>query len=243
MKSTSRIQILFLLQSGFICKGQINHCQKSIYDDPGNKIATEVQLEPMKHLDSKKIFDYFQNQLLPKLPKKHQDYFQPKSEIKLLSFLTGDIFSNKKEDFIFVVFDKKNVRISILVYNELTNQYLELYRDIKVQNDLLETNCYFSSFRTLDYQICNEIIYQEDELITDPKRFLEWEICKFTDIEKDQTFVLSDGCLSKKSKNNYLNSFKSLCFSTSIAYNNWECLRYDRDKKIFILFYSQAFAD
>jgi hypothetical protein len=68
-------------------------------------------------------------------------------------------------------------------------------------------------------------------------------MAKLVDITDDETFVLSDGCFSNKLSKNKISGFKSLCISTDSVYNNWECLKYDETRDIFILFYSQAFAD
>jgi hypothetical protein len=244
MKLTNRILIiLFLLQTGLLCRGQNNNFQISIYDNLKYKTTTDDQKTSLNRLNDKKIFELLNNRLILKLPEKHQKYFKSKNYFKLLFSIKGDIFTNKKEDFAFVVFDEKRVIITILIYTESTNQYLELYRDIKVQNDLIGTDCYSSAFRTLDYQICNEIIYQEDYLIKEPESLSSWGIGKITNINQDKDFVLDDGCFPKNYTKSNLPNFNSLCISTSITYNNWECLRYDRVKNIFILFYSQAFAD
>ena len=237
------IQIVFLLHIGYLCYGQSNIFQSSIYDDPNYSNATEVQKKDLKELDDNKVFSDIQDQLIQKLSKKHQVFFETKDYYKLLYSLSGDIFFNKKTDFLFIVYDRKNIRISIILYNELTNLYKELYRDIRVQNDLIEKDCYSSAFRTLDYQICIEIIYQKDYLIKNPKILINSEMAKLADITDDETFVLSDGCFSNKLSKNEISGFKSLCISTDSVYNNWECLKYDKTRDIFILFYSQAFAD
>jgi hypothetical protein len=217
--------------------------QSSIYDNPKYSNATEVQRKDLKELDDNKVFSDIQYQVIQKLPKKHQLFFETKDNYKLLYSLSGDIFSNKKTDVLFIVYDRKNIRISILLYNELTNLYKELYRDIRVQNDLIEKYCYSSVFRTLDYHLCNEIIYQKDNLIKNPKILINYEMARLADITDDERFVLSDGCFSNKLSKNEMSGFKSLCISTDSVYNNWECLKYDKNRGIFILFYSQAFAD
>ena len=123
----------------------------------------------------------------------------------------------------------------------MTNKYLELFRGIKVENGLKDANCNYCTFGSLDYQLADEIVYQEEYLIKKPESYLDSPSCKITDISKDEDFVLKSGCFSKKvSKSNLSNS---LCIATSSVYNNWECLKYDKTTNTFLIFYGQAFAD
>ena len=50
------------------------------------------------------------------LPEKHKAYFKTKPEYELLSMAQGDLFQGQGSDFAFMVYDRKNNRISILVY-------------------------------------------------------------------------------------------------------------------------------
>jgi len=241
MKTLIQLSILILLQFGLQCQGQLNNFQTSIYDDPKYESVTERQRKSLKNLDENKIFDKIQSRILPNLPKKHQEYFNSNSALKLIFSKSGDIFSNSRTDFAFVVFDRNNIRISIIIYNELTNQYNELYRGVKVLNTLLQKDCYHSAFRTLDYQIGNEIIYCED-LPKDYKKF-NWDIIKITNITEDDDFIISKSCNAINEMGIHANTSNSLCISTDRAYNNWECLKYDKKKDLFILYYCQTFAD
>jgi hypothetical protein len=241
MKTSTQLSILIFLQFGLQCQGQLNKFQTSVYDDPKYESVIERQRKSLKGLDDNEIFDKLQSKILPNLPKKHQEYFKSNSALKLISSKSGDIYSNNKTDFAFVVFDRNNIRISVIIYNELTNKYKELYRGIKVLNNLLQKDCYHSAFRTLDYQIGNEIIYSED-LRKDYNKF-KWEIIKITNITKDKDFVISKSCNAINELGIHANVSNSLCISTSFVYNNWECLKYDKEKDLFILYYRQAFAD
>jgi len=218
-----------------------NEYLTSTYDNP--KFADKLinHRETLKKLSDEKVFSVINSNLIQTLTEKHQQYFRTKNEFELLSVAKGDLFSENKEDYAFIVFDKKNQRVSILVYNEMTDTYSELYRDIKIENGLEDANCNYGAFGTLDYQLADEIVYQEEYLIKKPESYLESSPCKITDISKDKDFVLKSGCFSKKtSKSNLSNS---LCIATSSVYNNWECLKYDKATNTFLIFYGQAFAD
>lgn len=214
----------------------------STYDDAAfvNKLISHK--ESLKQLSDKKVFSIINDKLTQTLSEKHQEYFKTMVDYELLSITKGDLFqANSVNDYAFMVYDKKNQRVSVLVYNQTTNKYFELYRDIKVENGLKTANCNYYAFGTLDYQLANEVVYQNEYLIKKPESYLESTPCKITDILKDKTFILKSGCFSNKvSKTNLLNS---LCIATSSTYNNWECLKYDKASNTFLIFYGQAFAD
>jgi hypothetical protein len=215
--------------------------QTSTYD-----IATTQDLKEhrktLKKLDSLNIFHTIHDALLPILPDKHLDYFKKTRHYELFFFANGDLFRNHEEDFVFIAYDRETVRISILTYNEHTNEYLELYRGIKVINGLADAGCNYGAYGTLDYQLADEtLIYPQESLIKNPESYLENKACKIADIQKDDTFSLQDGCFAKRIDKT--NSANSLCISTSSVYNNWECLQYDSSKKAFVVFFGQAFAD
>jgi len=219
----------------------LNDYLTSTYDNPefANKLISHR--ESLKQLSDKKVFSHINAKLTETLIEKHQEYFKTKVDYELLSVAKGDLFQESKNDFVFIVYDKKNQRVSILVYNEMTNKYLELFRGIKVENGLKDANCNYCTFGSLDYQLADEIVYQEEYLIKKPESYLDSPSCKITDISKDEDFVLKSGCFSKKvSKSNLSNS---LCIATSSVYNNWECLKYDKTTNTFLIFYGQAFAD
>jgi hypothetical protein len=235
--------LIYLLLYNPECNGQVSTFQMSTYDNPQWISRIKSHKESLKLLNDKKIFSIVQDKLIPKLGKDQLEYFKSKQNYVLLYFAKGDIFFNKNEDYLFVVYDKQNIRISLIAFNDLTNRYLELYRDVKVENGLESVDCNYSSFGTLDYQIADNIIYQEEFLIKKPESFFDYEICKIIDISEDSNLVLEEGCFTKKAaKKSYYNS-NSICISTSTVYNNWECMRYDKTRNIFLIFYGQAFAD
>lgn len=129
----------------------------------------------------------------------------------------------------------------ILVYNELTDTYYELFKDMKVVNGLESANCNYRAFGTLDYQIAEELIYKEDYLIKKPEDIFDSPLCIITDITKDDGFPLDDGCFSQNIS--YDKSESSLCITTSFVYNNWECMQFNEAEGHFVIFYGQAFAD
>jgi hypothetical protein len=218
-----------------------NGYQTSTYDSPEFAAQLTRHKESLKQLSDKSVFSIIHNKLISTLPENHKEYFKTKLDYELLSIAKGDLFQNNRDDYTFLVYDKKNLRLSILVYNELTKKHFELFRDIKIENGLESADCNYRAFGTLDYQLADEIIYQKEYLIKKPESYLESTPCKIVDLSKDGDFVLKSGCFSKKvSKTNLSNS---LCIATSSVYNNWECLKYDKSKDIFFIFYGQAFAD
>lgn len=218
------------------------HYQISVFDDPKFTDRILSTRENLKQLSDKKLFSNVSAKLTAKLNEKQNQFFKTNADYELLSFAKGSIFEKNSEDYIFIVYDTKNNRTKILLFNAIANTYAELYKDIKVENGLENADCGSYSFGTLDYQFANEhLIANEDAITINPEYFLETPPVKITDISKDEDFLLKDGCFSKKtSKTNLENT---VCISTSSVYNNWECLRYDKTNNTFLVFYSQAFAD
>jgi len=225
----------------FYCQGQNVQYNISTYEDLELKEKIMTHQKNMKEMDDANVFSIIHSKLIPTLVKKHKDFFISKPNYKLLSFAKGDLFQNNKTDYAFIVYDKKNERILIVAYNENSNRYDVLFKDIKIENRLKTAHCNYSPFVTLDYQVGEEIIYQKDILIKNPERYLEFPICKVANITKDKDFILENGCFSDttfKSNHAY-----SLCISTDSVYNNWECMKYDKKRNVFIIYYGQAFAD
>jgi len=210
----------------------------SAYDLPDVKKDKELQ-----QLSNSNLFLSIQKIVLQNLIKKHKDYFNSKPDFELLFYAKGNLFQNNKNDYAFVVYDKENTRITILLYDELTNQYAELYRDIKVEGEL---ECNYYHYGTLDFKLGKELIYHgkyiEEDIAKAPENYLlYYELCKITNILKDERIVLERGCLAKDvSKKNPLNS---LSIATSFVYNNWESLLYDKSKNTFKIIYGQEFSD
>lgn len=215
--------------------------QTSTYDNPEFADEVKKHREDLKQLSDDNVFSAIHAKLIQKLAKKHQDYFRLTSKYELLAAAEGNLFRENKDDSGFVVYDRKNQRVAILVYRESTNNYSELFRELKVENGLEHASCNYSSFGTIDYQLAGEIIYQEESLIKNPESYTEYPPVRITDLAKDGDFILKEGCFSKKfSKKETANS---LCIATSCVYNNWEALKYDKTSNAFIIFYGQAFAD
>jgi hypothetical protein len=232
--------LIILINIFFFCsfvKGQ----EVSTYDNL--KVTNDMKSHKasLQKLDRNKVFSFIHNKLISNTSQLQKAYFNVNRDYELLFYTKGDIFLNKVNDFVFIVYDKKNVRISIILYNELKKKYYDLYRDIKVENGLKSADCNYCNFGTLDYQIADNLICQENYLIKKPESILENMFCKITKISTDKDFILKKGCFAKyESKTKLINS---LCISTSSAYNNWECMKYDEAKNVFIIYYGQAFAD
>lgn len=210
---------------------QVSTVQEAV--DNGNN-------DKLKQLADKKVFSTIHGKLIATVPASLQEYCTNSPDYNILSFSKGNLFGNDKEDLAFVIYDKKKVKISILVFDAMANKYLELYKDIKVENELKSMDCN-SAGDALDRGIEDEIIYQGEYLIKDPGTYLQSPPCKIADISKDKDIILKDGCLSKRSTK--ADQKNALCIATSSVYNNWACLRHDKTKNIFVIFYSQAFAD
>ena len=218
-----------------------NKFQASTYDNPQFATKLTSQKESLQRLSDKGVFTSINNKLVSILVANQKEYFKAKPDIKLLAIAKGDLFQNNKDDYAFVVYDTRNQSISILTFNAQTKKYLKLFRELKIENGLESADCNYGAFGTLDYQLADEIVYQEESLTKNPESYLESTPCKITDLSKDSDFVLKSGCFSKKiSKTNLSNS---LCISTSSVYNNWECLKYEKATKTFLIYYGQAFAD
>jgi len=216
--------------------------QISVYDDPQFTDRILDTRESLKKLSANNLFSNINAKVTAKLNEKQNQFFKTNSNYELISFAKGSIFQKNSEDYVFIVYDIKNNRTKIILYNAVTNKYAELYKDIKVKNDLEDVDCNGYSFGTLDYKFAVEhLVSNEDAITANPEYYLESPAVKITDISKDENFLLKDGCFSKKdSKTNLENT---LCISTSSVYNNWVCLRYDKSDNTFSIFYSQTFAD
>jgi hypothetical protein len=215
--------------------------QTSTYDDPEFAEEVKKHREALKNLSDKKVFAAIHAKLIQKLAKKHQDYYKTKSDYEILAVANGNLFRETKNDCGFIVYDQKNQRVSILVYREAKNTYSELFRELKVENGLEHADCNYTSFGTIDYQLADEIIYQEESLIKNPESYTEYPPIRITDLAKDGDFILKEGCFAKGfSKKDTGNS---LCIATSSVYNNWESLKYNEATNSLVIFYGQAFAD
>jgi hypothetical protein len=194
----------------------------------------------LKQLSDLNFFSTVHNKLLPALPENHQQFLKSNADLSVISFARGDLFQNGQNDYAFIVFDKKEQKISIILYEEQTNNYRKLYREINVEDGLDSLDCNYRC-GPLDENLEGEIMYQSQYLVKNPLMYLESKQIKIADIAKDEDIVIKMGCLSKKAtKADYKNV---LCITTSCVYNSWKCLRYDKSKDLFVIFYCQTFSD
>ena len=206
----------------------------SVYDMSGN----ERHKEELQQLSANNIFSLIHEKTIPNLDAKHQNYLKSKPDFELIYSTKGNLFQNERDDYVFVVYDKTYSRITIIVFDDLENKYLELYREIKVAGEL---DCNYYNYGTLDYLVGSELVdqYLNPERLEDFIK--DYEPCVITDVLSDDRFILDRGCFAKNvSKNSPLNS---LCIATSLIYNNWDCLLYDKQNNKFIIVYGQAFSD
>ena len=222
-------------------KSNLIHFQTSTYDKSEFEKEIINHRESLQKLSDIGVFDRINDKLELTLTANQKVYFKTRPAIKLLSIAKGDLFDNNKEDYAFIVYDNINKRISLLTFNAAENNYLELFRELKVENGLETADCNYGTASTLDYQIGDEIIYQEEYLIKKPENYLEYPPIKIVNPSHDSDFILKSGCFSKKVSKTKLST--SLCIATSSVYNNWECLKYDKVSKSFLIYYGQAFAD
>lgn len=213
----------------------------STYDNSEFDEILEDHRKGLFTMSDNKTFQQIHQIHLKKLPKIQIDYFKANPGYEIISFAQGDIFLENKKDYVYLVNDKKNQRVSILLYNEATQKYAELFRDIKVENGLADANCSYGAFGTIEYQIANELTFQQEYITNSAEEFSKESLCKVVDLAKDPTFILGEGCVNKKLANNFYSN--SLCIATSNSYNNWECLKYNKSTQHFTIYYGQAFAD
>lgn len=213
----------------------------STYDDPEQKEQIKNHLNELQKLNDLGVFNQIHQKALLSLPSVQQAYFTSNPHYSVLCSSKGDLFHNGKADYAFVVYDEKNNRFSILIYNKLKNTYAELYRDLKVENGLENANCNYGQFGMLDYILADEFIYQGDYLSKNPESYLEYPTCKIGGMKQDSDLILKEGCFSKKVDKSKLPVVLSI--TTSSVYNNWECLQYEPETNSFCIIYGQAFAD
>ena len=104
----------------------------STYDNPQWISNIKSHKESLKILNDKKIFAIVQDKLIPKLGQSQLEYLKSQPNYVLLYIAKGDIFFNKWEDYLLVVYDKQNIRISLIAYNTLTNRYLSYIGILKL---------------------------------------------------------------------------------------------------------------
>ncbi|HLP12684.1 MAG TPA: hypothetical protein VK177_12180 [Flavobacteriales bacterium] len=213
----------------------------STYDDTAFTNQVAEHRGKLKNLHTQNVFKQIHDAQLSKLEKKHVDFFNENKQFEILAYAKGLVLGKGRVDAVFAVYDIAFERLTFIVHKWAgeTDSYVELYRGLPVINGLKESDCNYFAFGTLDYQLAEEIIMQTDPLINKPLAYLEFTAIKITDVEKDETFITDKGCFShafKKEQN-------AICISTSMTYNNWECLQYNPAKDECVIVYGQAFAD
>lgn len=215
--------------------------EESTYDRTDLKDRIENHKIALAALSDNGIFKSISNPLLKKLSTKHEQYFLAHPEYELLSVAKGSLTSEGKNDRVFVVFNKSESMITILIYQAEKDLYRELYRTVKVENGLEGAGCNYGTFGTLDYQIGEEIIYHQEFLKKNVGQFFEAEPLILNSLKGDGNFAPEEGCFSKGMDT--IKKVRFVAIPTSQIYNNWECLTYQSASDSFLIFYGQAFAD
>ena len=197
--------------------------------------------ESLGELSDSGAFDPVHGHNISSLDSIHKEYYLKHSKFKLLSYAIGDIFKNNQKDHIFIILDKKSTLISFVVYNDLTMEYSTLYQDIQVEQGINPDSCYYGSNGTLDYQLAQELAWHKNGFLKNQISLKENSLCSVGTLESNKDIVEDHGCYSSDHPRESLTS--SICFATSLVYNNWECLKYDAERNVFIIYYGQAFAD
>ncbi|OQP59536.1 hypothetical protein A3860_37100 [Niastella vici] len=233
---------------------QIAHTEQVSTDSASHKTpaatdTAQVSNEPvrgisdydkLKLLAGKNVFSTLHSKLVATLPDSLKEVFKNSPDLDLLTSSKGNLFLNDKEDYAFVVYNKKKAGIELMVYDALANKFSALYSDIKVENELPSHGC-GSAIDTLTKDIEYKIGEQSDDMVKEPAKYLETPAIKIADISKDKDILIKDGCMSKRTTK--ADCKNALCIATSSVYNNWTCIRYDKAKNSFVVFFSQVFAD
>ncbi|MGE8429094.1 MAG: hypothetical protein ACN6O7_14530 [Sphingobacterium sp.] len=213
----------------------------SSYDSPRFAERVKEQAQQLMKMNDVGLFDKLHQKLTTTLPADQKDYFLGHPNLAVLAITKGNIFENGTLDLGYIVYNKDNHRIEIILFDHKNNTFNTLYKELKVVNTLQNLDC-SSSFGSLDYLVASELIYQEDYIRLNNSNYLiDDNSFDVTDISTNRNFDLQRGCLNKKfSKDAMVNS---LCVPTSSVYANFQCLKYNKKKQIFEIYFSQEFAD
>ena len=215
--------------------------EASTYDRTDLKDRIENHRSALASLSENGIFKSISDRLLKELSAKHEQYFSGHPKYELLSIAKGSLTSEEKNDCVFVVFNKSESIITILIYQAEKDLYRELYRTVNVENGLEGAGCNYGTFGTLDYQIGEEIIYHQEFLEKNVGQFLIAGPIILNGLKEDENLVPAQGCFSKGM--GITKKVRFVAMPTSQIYNNWECLTYQKESDCFLIFYGQAFAD
>lgn len=213
----------------------------SSYDSPRFADRIKEQTQQLMKMNDAGLFDKLHQKLTATLSADQQDYFLGHPNLAVLAIAKGNIFENGSGDLGYMLYNKDNHHIEITLFDHKRNTYNTLYKELKVVNTLQNLEC-SSSFGSLDYLVASELIYQEDYIRLNNSNYLiDDNSFDVTDISTNKNFDLQQGCLNKKfSKEAMANS---LCVPTSSVYANFQCLKYNKKKQIFEIYFSQEFAD
>lgn len=249
MKKIYGIILIACISMFFVAAMSVPKYEVSTYFNPEFSDRVVEYKDAMKNFKDEKGLDFIHKEKLSELPAMIREYFSKQTELKILDFAFGDIFGNRKKDYVFVVFDTGSTIAGIIVYNSGTNKYSVLFRTMNVIRMLDDEACDYSIFGTLDY-IIGSGIRQNIKVFTEDYKGYGAHFCKCLDITKDSAdghkrgdFVLDRGCYAKGFSKKNVGGFDAICISTDQTYNDWECLKYDKTLGAFIIFYGQAFAD
>ncbi|WP_104385776.1 hypothetical protein [Sphingobacterium sp. HMA12] len=213
----------------------------STYANPRTEETAKQQRQELVKLADEGLFGKLHLKLQAGLAESQKNYFEGHTNLNILAQTNGDIFGNKENDYAYVVYDKEKYQIEILLFDQQDKRFKTLYRDVHVSNLLQQSDCYYTN-GTIDYSIAAELIYQEDYIRSSQSNYLiDDKAFSVDDISKNNNFDLQQGCLSKDfSKNTMANT---LCIPTSSVYANYQCLKYNKTKEVFEIYFSQEFAD
>ncbi|WP_343566025.1 hypothetical protein [Sphingobacterium sp.] len=213
----------------------------STYSKPRTTEIASQQREQLVKLADAGLFEKLHLKLSGDLGEEQKDYFEQHANLHILAYAKGDIFGNKANDVAYIVYETEKHQIEILLFDQKNKLFKTLYRDIQVSNLLRQSDCYYAN-GTVDYSIAAELIYQEDYIRSSQSNYLMDENAFSIDnISTNNSFDLKRGCLSKDFSTD--NMSNTLCMPTSSVYANYQCLKYNKAKAVFELYFSQEFAD
>ncbi|OOG16972.1 hypothetical protein BWD42_15965 [Sphingobacterium sp. CZ-UAM] len=213
----------------------------STYSNPQTEEMASQQRQQLTKLADAGLFEKFDLKLRADLGEDQKDYFEHHAYLHILAQTKGDIFGNKANDVAYIVYETGKHQIEILFFDQKNKLFKTLYRDIQVSNLLRQSDCYYAN-GTVDYSIAAELIYQEDYIRSSQSNYLMDENAfSIENISTNNRFDLKRGCLSKDFSTDKMSN--TLCMPTSSVYANYQCLKYNKAKAVFELYFSQEFAD
>ena len=215
--------------------------EKSTYDRTDIKDRLDNHKIALASLSNGGIFKAISGPLLKELSSQQRNFFSANPHYEILSVVKGFLTSAAETDLVFIVFDKDQSIIKILIYQTNKDLYRELYRTVKVENGLEDAGCNYGAFGTLDYQMGEEIIEQKEFLEKNVGDFFIAQPLILKGLKEDENFAPDYGCFSKGMS--ISKKVRFVAIPTSQVYSNWECLTYQIASDSFLIFYGQAFAD